>query len=157
MTVAVDVPGGSALRLEHAVLDVNGTLAVEGDLAPGVEKRLAALRKQLTVHLLSGDTHGRTGALAKRLRLEFTRVGQPDEAGAKRAFVHELGGHAVAAIGNGANDAGMLEEAALGIVVVAAEGAAAAAIRAADVVVASPMDALDLLLRPTRLVATLRR
>jgi len=62
----------------------------------------------------------------------------------------------VVAIGNGANDAAMLQEAALGIAVLGPEGLAAEALLAADVVVASIEDALDLLLRPHRLVATLR-
>ena len=51
----------------------------------------------------------------------------------------------------------MLEEAAVGIVVIGAEGAAAHTVQAADLVVTSPLDALDLLLRPARLVAGLRR
>ena len=50
----------------------------------------------------------------------------------------------------------MLQEAALGIAVLGPEGLAAEALLAADVVVASIEDALDLLLRPHRLVATLR-
>jgi soluble P-type ATPase len=51
----------------------------------------------------------------------------------------------------------MLAAAALGIAVVGPEGAAGAAVRAADVVCASIVDALDLLLDERLLVATLRR
>lgn len=50
----------------------------------------------------------------------------------------------------------MLRMAGVGIAVVQAEGASAEAVAAADVLVPSVTDALDLLLRPRRLVASLR-
>ena len=49
-----------------------------------------------------------------------------------------------------------LEAAAVSFTVLGPEGASAAALRAADVVCASAVEALDLLLDPTSLSATLR-
>ena len=69
----------------------------------------------------------------------------------------ELGRQRTGVIGNGANDLLVLEAAALGIAVIGPEGASSAAIRAADVVCVSIVDALDLLLEPRALTATLRR
>jgi soluble P-type ATPase len=60
------------------------------------------------------------------------------------------------AIGNGRNDVNMLAEAALGIAVMGPEGTSSEAVRAADVVVMSINEALDVLLHPERLKATLR-
>ena len=91
MSVEADIPGFGQLRLEHLVLDVNGTLAVEGALIEGVAERLRELTGRLTVHLLSGDTYGRTGEVAESLGLRATIIRGPDEAGAKRARVEELG------------------------------------------------------------------
>jgi soluble P-type ATPase len=51
----------------------------------------------------------------------------------------------------------MLRAAALGIAVLAGEGLAVEALLAADVLALGPSDALDLLLNPRRLAATLRR
>ncbi|WP_346347138.1 hypothetical protein [Burkholderia cenocepacia] len=51
----------------------------------------------------------------------------------------------------------MLEQAALGIAVLGTEGLAADALEAADVVVRHAVDALGLMLFPTRLIASLRR
>jgi soluble P-type ATPase len=62
----------------------------------------------------------------------------------------------VVAIGNGRNDRKMLDVAALGIAVCGAEGAAAETLQAGDIVVGRIVDALDLLLHPKRLMATLR-
>jgi soluble P-type ATPase len=62
----------------------------------------------------------------------------------------------VCALGNGANDEKLLARAALSLCVLGEEGAAGAALRAADMVVRSPVEALDALLDPLRLVSTLR-
>ena len=50
----------------------------------------------------------------------------------------------------------MLGIAALGIAVLQGEGIATESLRAADIVVSDARDALDLLLKPLRLVATMR-
>jgi len=60
-------------------------------------------------------------------------------------------------IGNGCNDVSMLKESTIGICIVGGEGASAEAMMASDLVVATINDALDLLLKPDRLRATLRR
>ena len=60
------------------------------------------------------------------------------------------------AIGNGRNDILMLKEALLGIGIVQMEGASTAIFGAADLLCTSIINALNLLLHPTRLQATLR-
>jgi P-type E1-E2 ATPase len=157
MAIHLDIPGWESLRLEHLVLDVNGTVALDGEVLPGVAERLAVLSASLTIHLVTADTHGRAAEVAEQLEVRLTRIEARDEAGQKRALVERLGAERVVAVGNGANDAGMLAAAALGLAVLGPEGLATVTLRAADVVVGRIEDALDLLLRPQRLVATLRR
>ncbi len=79
------------------------------------------------------------------------------EAGEKAAYVRGLGASRVIAIGQGANDAAMLKEAAIGVCVLSPEGTAVEALLAADLVVPDIYTALDLLEKPLRLVATLRK
>ncbi len=152
----LSIPGRPGLRLEHLVLDYNGTLAVDGRLAQGVRERLEVLAVRLNVHIITADTFGmaevETGGLPVMLQL----IGKGDQAAAKMAFVESLGPRSVAAVGNGANDRLMLGAAALSICVAGVEGAAVAALTASQVVVRTGTDALDLLLQPGRLVATLR-
>jgi len=105
------------------------------------------------VHLVSADTYGTLDAVARQLGASAETIAT---GGDKAASVRDLGAESCAAIGNGANDVAMLEAASLGIAVVGPEGAAGAAIRAADVVCGSILDALDLLLDERALVATLR-
>ena len=149
----VEIPGRASLTLRHLVLDLNGTLAVDGQVLPGIPERLSLLGAHLDVHVLTAGTHGNVAACARVLDVQPTLIGAGDE---KRAYVRDLGGASVVAMGNGANDVLMLEEAALGIAVLGPEGLCAAALRAADVVVSNPCDGLDLLLMPARLIATLR-
>ena len=37
--LTIPIPGRSALQLQHIVLDYNGTIALDGELMPGVEDR----------------------------------------------------------------------------------------------------------------------
>jgi soluble P-type ATPase len=149
----VAVPGAGELRLEHLVLDVNGTLTDRGRLLDGVAERLGTVASVLELHVVSSDTYGNAEEIAAGAGARFRRVTHGDE---KRAFVERLGVAATAALGNGRNDVAMLRAAALGIAVIGPEGASAAALAAADVVAGSIGAALDLLADPQALAATLR-
>jgi P-type E1-E2 ATPase len=151
--VHVAIPGRAPLELEHLLLDANGTLTNRGRLLEGVAPRLARLGQLLGVRLVSGDTFGTLDAVAAELGVEATRVA---DGAAKRRLVEELGATSCVVVGNGANDAAALEAAALGIAIVGREGASTLALRAADVVCSSILDALDLLLDERALVATLQ-
>ena len=148
-----DVPGGQRLELDHLVLDLNGTLSERGSLIAGVEERLRRLSVDLDLHLVTADTRGTAARLAAELPVSISPITRGSE---KAAYVQRLGAGRTAAIGNGRNDEAMLRTAALGIAVVGPEGAATAALLAADVVTNSVVDALDLLLDPATLASTLR-
>ena len=154
--ISLTIPGVGDLGLTHLVLDVNGTLTVDGLLLPGVAERLHLLSSQLSVHLLTADTRHTGAELSARLGVDLTRVQPDQEAEQKRAYVEAIGAERVVAVGNGNNDALMLSTAGLGIVVLGGEGAASRALVAADLVARDIADALDLLLKPTRLLSTLR-
>jgi len=63
----------------------------------------------------------------------------------------------VIAIGQGSNDAGMLQLAAIGICILSNEGTAIQALSAADILAKDIYQALELIEKPLRLVATLRK
>ncbi|MGN2393281.1 HAD family hydrolase, partial [Pelomicrobium sp. G1] len=54
----VEIPDFATLDLAHLVLDYNGTLAVDGELLPGVRERLERLETALSIHVVTGDTFG---------------------------------------------------------------------------------------------------
>jgi P-type E1-E2 ATPase len=156
--LAIEIPGRGKYELVRLVVDVNGTLAEDGDVIAGVKGRLGRLRRDLEVLMVTANTHGRQLSIDRELEMEAILIedGKP-EARQKAELIRRLGSDATVAIGNGANDALMLKEAAIGIAVVGPEGASMAALQAADVVTTSILDALDLLLNPRRLIATLRQ
>jgi soluble P-type ATPase len=154
MPIVVSIPTQPDLHLEHLLLDVNGTLTRGGRLIDGVQSRLTGLRGLVDVRLLSADTFGTLDDVAEQLGgLPVERVSDGEE---KAALANRLGARRCAAVGNGANDEHMLRAVALGIAVLGPEGAAPRTLAAAEVLTASVLDALDLLLAPKTLTATLR-
>jgi soluble P-type ATPase len=155
--IELNIPGRGQLRLEHLVCDVNGTLAVDGQLMEGLSRPLRALRDRLELHLITANAHGRQGTIDQQLGLQAVRITPGDEARKKADYVCSLGADRVVVIGQGANDAGMLKEAALGICVLSKEATAVEALLAADLLVPDISTALELLEKPLRIVTTLRR
>ena len=154
--IKLDIPGRGVVQLAHLVCDVNGTLAVDGQLHAGVAQIFATLRERLSLHLLTADTHGRQSIIDQQLDLEAVRVTRGNEAAQKAEYVRSLGSEHVAAIGQGANDAAMLKAAAIGIGILSVEGLSGDALLAADIIVPDIYAALGLLEKPLRIVATLR-
>ena len=150
------IPGRGTLKLEHLVLDVNGTLALDGKLIDGVEQALAGLSDRLEIHLVTADTHGRQAVIDRQLGLHAVRLRPGGEVEQKAAFVRQLGAEKTAAIGQGANDAGMLREAAIGMAILSPEGLSADALSAADLVLPDILSALEMFEKPLRIVASLR-
>lgn len=155
--IQIAVPGRASFRLEHLVLDFNGTLALDGELIPGVTERLQALAGQIDITIATADTFGTAAAAAERLGLKMLKIEPEAEDAQKLALVEHLGKDTTVCIGNGANDFRMLRAAGLGICILGREGAYAESLAASDLVFADINDALDLLLKPKRFVASLRR
>ena len=155
--IELNIPGRGMIQLQHLVTDVNGTLAFDGTLIDGVARALLGLRDRLELHLLTADTHGKQAELDRQLGLQAMRIPRGGEAEAKAGYVNELGPDSVVAIGQGANDAGMLGAAGIGIAVLSQEGLAIAALTQADLLAPDILTALDLLEHPLRIVASLRR
>ncbi len=155
--IELNVPGRGLLQLEYLVSDVNGTLALDGVLLEGIPKILHQLRDRLEIHLLTADTHGRQAALDNQLGLQAIRIQPGNESQQKAEYVRSLGAQRVVAIGQGANDAEMLRCAGIGICILSQEGTAIETLQAADILTPNIYAALELLEKPLRLVATLRK
>lgn len=152
----IDIPGFDHLKVKHLVMDYNGTLAMDGHLLMGAREDIRCLAEDFTLHVVTADTQGRAVSQLDGLPVKVTIIPVEAQAETKLQYVRELGADSVVAIGNGRNDRLMLETAALGIAVIQREGAAVAALTAADVVATSVLEAFDLLRNPKRLIATLR-
>ena len=154
--IEINIPGYRTLKLEHIVFDYNGTLAVDGEVIPGVKELLRSLAERLIVHILTADTFGKVKSRLSDLPCNITILPENEQDIGKRNFVQSLGANRTVAVGNGRNDRLMLQSSVLGIAVILGEGASAQTLAMADVVCTSIIEALALLENPLRLVATLR-
>ena len=155
--IELNIPGRGVIQIDHLVSDVNGTLAVDGQLMEGVASALLRLSDRLQIHLLTADTHGRQAAIDQQLGMQAVLIPSGDEAEAKAKFIRDLGPERVVSIGQGMNDAGMMKEAAIGICVLSPEVLSSETLQAADLILPDTLSALALLEHPVRLVASLRR
>lgn len=151
--IAIHIPDQTPITVSNLLLDFTGTLSKDGVLIPGVAARLRKLDKLLSITVATADTFGvATEALSGLpVEIQFLECGKD-----KARLVIARGASHVAVIGNGRNDVPMFRKAALSIAVTGPEGTAGELMTVADVVVCDVRNALDLLLKPMRLVATLR-
>lgn len=154
--VSVSVPGWGEISIEYLVVDFNGTVGLDGKLKKGIKESLERISRYLKIFIISADSYNNIDEELAVASFTVVKVGKVDSGKEKAKVVKELGPEKVAAIGNGANDAEMLREAALGIGVIGEEGCATSLIKEADLIVADIADALGLFLHPERIMATLR-
>ena len=148
----IEIPDYKALELKYLVLDYNGTIALDGVIPDGVKSRLCKLSEELEIYVLTADTHGTAREMCEGLPLEIHTF--PTNGALE--IVERLGADQCAAIGNGRNDKLMCRASALAIAVMEKEGMCGRLLGEADVCTRSIEDALDLLIYPKRLIATLR-
>jgi soluble P-type ATPase len=156
--IAFQVPGIGKVEIINVIFDLNGTLSMNGSIALDVQEKIRQLSRKVNVFIMSSDTRGNLKELAETLGVGWRRVEKSSspESVAKERFVEELGSENTIAVGNGKNDELMLKRAKLGISVIGEEGACSSAILNADIVVVNPLHALELIMDPQKIVATLR-
>ena len=151
----IKIPGREELELRYLILDYNGTIAEDGFVIEGIVERLEKLKKSLDIYVITADTHGTAALRCEGLPLEVKTFPTVQVGEIKAEETRKLSG-GVVCIGNGFNDIQMSDAAALSICVIGKEGCCGKLIGHCDIVVTSIHDALDLLLKPDRLRATLR-
>jgi soluble P-type ATPase len=158
--IAIDIPGSGKLQINAILTDYTGTLAFNGKLVPGVRDRLLRLAKRVDIHVVTADSFGTAEEELKGLPLVCKRLTGEKEDVQKAHYAAELGPRHVVSFGNGNNDRLHLkvvkEAGGLAVAVDNGEGCALDAILNAHLFVLGAVNALDLLLEPTKLRATLR-
>ena len=149
------IPGHGTFELENVVLDLNGTVTETGTFIPGVVEGFEALRRAgFRIFVLSGDTKGTLAQTFKGfpyIQAVLAKTGQD-----KRAFVESIGPEHTVCIGNGNIDVEMFKVARLSLCTIQAEGSTTKAMIEADIVVTHIKHAMEILLDPHKLIATLR-
>jgi len=77
--IEIYIPGQRVYRLEHLVLDLNGTISLDDHIIEGVLERLDLLRNLLNIRIVTADTRGRAQELGKSLRVKIHKVDPSNE------------------------------------------------------------------------------
>ncbi len=154
--ISISIPGWGNMEIENIVLDLNGTIATDGKIPSEVKEKIKSLSHKVKIYILTADTQGTASEESSDMGVELLKVSEEDSAELKLRVLESLDPTATVVLGNGNNDELILREAALGIAVLGDEGMSALAVQNADIVVKNISDALDLFLKPKRLIATLR-
>jgi len=153
----VSIPNYKTLELKHVVLDYNGTLAKDGILIEDAKVLLQELSLKYSVHVITADTFGSVHKQVESFDLKVKVLSSDNHTQEKAQYIEQLGWVHCAAVGNGNNDASMIEKAAVGIALLGDEGCAQATLMKSDLVCKNIVDALTLFVKPKRLIATLRK
>jgi len=154
--IRIDIPGWGNMEVENVVLDLNGTLATDGKIPSEVKKKINALAGQVKIYVLTADTQGTATEEVRDMKVELIKIEGKDSKEGKFNFLKSLDLEKTIAMGNGNNDQFILKEAGIGIAILGDEGISVISLKQADIMAKNISDALDLLLKPKRLMATLR-
>ncbi len=155
--IEIDIPGWKKIKLENLVLDFNGTIALDGVIVPSVIPILQELSHKVKICIISADTFATVEEQCKDLPVKFKIIAPEDQKRQKGKFIRELGGDSTCSIGNGEVDVEMLRESILSICVMGYEACSTSALINSHLLAATGEKALELLLKPNRIKATLRR
>ncbi len=95
------IPGFDEFKLEHLVLDFNGTIAFDGILLKEVPKLLKEISKSLQVHVVTGDSYGSAKNELKNIDCKILILPVEGQRSAKLQYIDNLNPKRVVAIGKG--------------------------------------------------------
>lgn len=152
----IEIPGYITYDLKYLLLDYNGTIALDGQMSETVKNLIREISKDLDVFVLTADTHGTAAAECEGLPVALKTFPTATAMDSKLEILNSLGADNCCTIGNGRNDLLMCRESALSISVIGDEGCYSKLITQTNITVKNIEDGFELLLKPKRLIATLR-
>jgi len=147
--------GLNPLEIEFVLLDFEGTLAINRRVHPKAKDKINLLSKRTNIYVLTTQKKELIEERLRKVKAEIIYLAEGDSSKGKLDLLRQLGPTGCVAIGNGMDDAAMIQEAGIGICVIGKEGSSGEAMKNADLVFTDILDALDFLLKPLRQKATL--
>jgi len=153
----IKIPGFGEFDIEYLILDLNGTLAIDGIISESTYKKLEKLKEDFSIFIVSGDIHGNLNKHSESLGVNHISVKSEVSPGQQKLnFAISLGENNSICIGNGNSDVNMIKHAAIGIAVINPEGASLKALSVADIIVLNIDNALECIINTQRIIATLQ-
>jgi len=153
--ISIQRPGQPPIDIEYLLIDYEGTLASDGRVHPKAKDKINLLAKRISVYILAKSEREKIEERLRKLKAEVLFLTEGEASKEKLDLLRRLSPEKTVAIGNGVDDAPMLEEAGFAICVIGREGASGETLKRADVVVTDILSGLDFLLKPLRQKATL--
>jgi soluble P-type ATPase len=149
--------GQEPLEIDFILIDFEGTLASDCRVHPKAKDKLNLLAKRAKIYILTKEKKEHIEEGLKKVKAEIIYLSEGESSQQKLDLSRQLGTTRMVAVGNGADDGPMMQEAVFGLCVIGKEGASSEAVKNADVVFTDILDALDFLLKPLRQRATLSK
>ncbi len=153
--ILIERPGLTPLEIEFVLVDFDGTLAIDRRVHPKAKDKINLLSKRTDLYVLTTQKKELIEERLRKVKAEFVYFTEGDSSRRKLDLLRQLGPTRCVAIGNGMDDAAMIEEAGIGICVIGKEGSSGEAVKNADLVFTDILDAFDFLLKPLLQKATL--
>lgn len=156
----VEIPGFGEREIHTIITDFAGTLSTGGRVSPEVREKLIRLAEMVDIHVVTADSFGTASQELEGVPMTLRILDAGREHEQKAVYASRHHPKYVAALGNGNNDRLLLvrvkEAGGLAIAVDNGEGCAVETLLQGHLLIHGAASALDLLLEPLRLLATLR-
>ena len=155
--IHIQRPGEETLEIDLIFIEFEGTLASDDRVPPKAKDKLNLLAKRARITILTKEQKERVEKVLRKVKAEIVYLTEGESSKTKLDLLRQSGAARAIAIGSGADDGPMMEEAAFSFCVIGKSGASSKAIENADVVFTDILDALDFLLKPLRQRAILSK
>jgi soluble P-type ATPase len=153
--ISIQRPGQSNIEIDFILIDFDGTLASDRRVHPKAKDKINLLSKRIKIYILTKGEKEDVEEVLKKVKAEIVYLDEGKSSQQKLDLLRRLGASRTVAVGNGVDDAPMMEEAGFSMCVIGKEGTFSETMNKADVVFTDILDALDFLLKPLRQKATL--
>jgi len=72
--IEITIPGKGNYTIKNVVLDLNGTIAVDGNILEGVKEKVTILSQKLDIFLVTADTNKNAERLARDLPVTLCKI-----------------------------------------------------------------------------------
>jgi len=150
----IEIPKGNTIEINTIILDLNGTLSVNGIVNEQTKIIIKKLKNiGYKIVLISGDIRGTAKEISEELNIDLFLGTSSNE---KALQMQQFNKTTTAAIGNARIDIGTFLNAEISIATLQAEGIHTGILKYIDIIVPSINDALNLFINIKSLAGTLR-
>ncbi|MCD5380716.1 HAD family hydrolase [Candidatus Gracilibacteria bacterium] len=149
-----NIPDVGEYEINTIVLDLNGTLSVNGIIEDDTIDKLSQLKELgFEIILLTGDQRGTAQGFCDKLGLTLLKAKNGED---KTELMKQFNPETTAAIGNARIDIGTFKGAKISIATLQSEGIHTGIIEHVDIIIPRIQDALNIFIEPDVMAATMR-